>query len=448
MLQVTVYPRYLLSLSSSVHALPAVALVQETEGFSELLIHLSQTFPQLAGKDLNTILSEECVILDVLGREILTDLHWQDSCHDCCYRDGQKQISITILFSQSLSLDNVISAFLSVKDLVRGEKRERKKANQFPIVTCTRLFFPETPLLQPAYCFVDTDLQSLPICVSCQEMFDASLVSVVGTEREREGHSSAFICQSEVLAEMGFAIPEMKDALTRDQERVVSFNQAELVDCPPISLYLQRRLFEEMLSLSLSVSHSDSISTKLSHFSRRLEAGLQTRLAWEDPDQQRMAREEIQYAKILHYFEEELENRNNTQDAWLLGQQEGQADSGGGREWKCEEELLLIAIMKWFKRDFFAWCNKPHCANDLSCDGRPGDMENIGLSPSVTEEERNQGRASRVELYRCRKCKQVTRFPRHNNAGYMMKKTDARKGRCGEFANVFGLILRSLGECM
>lgn len=51
------------------------------------------------------------------------------------------------------------------------------------------------------------------------------------------------------------------------------------------------------------------------------------------------------------------------------------------------------------------------------------------------------GWAGRTELYKCRDCCQVTRFPRVNNPAHLMT---TRRGRCGEFANAFCLICRAL----
>lgn len=62
-----------------------------------------------------------------------------------------------------------------------------------------------------------------------------------------------------------------------------------------------------------------------------------------------------------------------------------------------------------------------------------------------TLEEREQGWAQRVEAYQCIYCQTITRFPRYNNPSYMMSHPSRRFGRCGEFANVFGLICASLG---
>lgn len=160
-----------------------------------------------------------------------------------------------------------------------------------------------------------------------------------------------------------------------------------------------------------------------SSFVRRLTGGISTVLAYEEKNAQSIVRDHIDFELVFQYLCEE---------------QERQALENKRRSL---EELSIVALMRWFKCDFFKWCNKPACDN-LSCDGRPGNMTSEGVAPPTTVEER-EGGASRVEIYRCQLCQRVTRFPRYNNPAYMVK--HSRRGRCGEFANVFGMVLRSLG---
>jgi peptide-N4-(N-acetyl-beta-glucosaminyl)asparagine amidase len=54
------------------------------------------------------------------------------------------------------------------------------------------------------------------------------------------------------------------------------------------------------------------------------------------------------------------------------------------------------------------------------------------------------GRASRVEVYKCKSCGAVTRFPRFNDPKTLLS-PEGRRGRCGEYANAFTCILRSVG---
>ena len=93
--------------------------------------------------------------------------------------------------------------------------------------------------------------------------------------------------------------------------------------------------------------------------------------------------------------------------------------------------------MKWFKKDFFSWCQKPACP---SCGKGKGAQEGIGQDKPTPEEQ--QGWASVVEVYRCKGCNHVHRFPRYNNPATLLT---TRTGRCGEWANAFTLMCRAMG---
>lgn len=104
---------------------------------------------------------------------------------------------------------------------------------------------------------------------------------------------------------------------------------------------------------------------------------------------------------------------------------------------------LLVAVMDWFKTDFFSWVNAP------PCDACAGTTSCVGMTAATVEERR--WKAGHVELYTCmRSCTasaaspsgQITRFPRFNSAEKLL---ETRRGRCGEWAQAFTLICRSLG---
>lgn len=50
--------------------------------------------------------------------------------------------------------------------------------------------------------------------------------------------------------------------------------------------------------------------------------------------------------------------------------------------------------------------------------------------------------ATRVELFRCKVCSKITRFPRYNDP---LKLVETKRGRCGEWANCFTLYCRAFG---
>ena len=97
------------------------------------------------------------------------------------------------------------------------------------------------------------------------------------------------------------------------------------------------------------------------------------------------------------------------------------------------KDILLIDLLHWFKNEFFQWFDAPNC---LNCNQKT--VGAINVSPN---EEEIRWNAMTVEQYNCSECGQMYRFPRYNNPEKLL---DTRKGRCGEWANCFTLICRSL----
>lgn len=100
-----------------------------------------------------------------------------------------------------------------------------------------------------------------------------------------------------------------------------------------------------------------------------------------------------------------------------------------------EQDYVVRELVKWFKHDFFTWVNAP------KCDECGGESEARGMV-QPTEEEKYFG-AGRVEYYQCKSCSSFIRFPRYNS---IRKLLDTRKGRCGEFAQVFTFLCRAVGN--
>mmetsp|Transcript_24150 Transcript_24150/g.51491 ORF Transcript_24150/g.51491 Transcript_24150/m.51491 type:complete len:925 (-) Transcript_24150:75-2849(-) len=99
------------------------------------------------------------------------------------------------------------------------------------------------------------------------------------------------------------------------------------------------------------------------------------------------------------------------------------------------EVALMKKVLLWYKKFFFTWTNSPkceHCGSD--------ETKTVGRA-QPDQAERHYG-AGTVEVAQCKRCSQQTRFPRYNDPGKLL---EWRTGRCGEWANCFTLICRSLG---
>mmetsp|Transcript_26122 Transcript_26122/g.61351 ORF Transcript_26122/g.61351 Transcript_26122/m.61351 type:complete len:1311 (-) Transcript_26122:939-4871(-) len=98
--------------------------------------------------------------------------------------------------------------------------------------------------------------------------------------------------------------------------------------------------------------------------------------------------------------------------------------------------LFLQRLCRWFQA-YMSWVNAPPCK---VCGCTECEMKTV-RGPETEEE--IAGEAKRVEVYYCPDCKaNTTTFPRYNKAAKLL---ETRQGRCGEYANLFGLFCRSVG---
>ena len=100
--------------------------------------------------------------------------------------------------------------------------------------------------------------------------------------------------------------------------------------------------------------------------------------------------------------------------------------------------LFLKRLAIFFQKDVMTWVNAPPCEK---CVGSKDEMAYSESRGPISEEER-EGQANRVEVYCCKVCSTITTFPRYNS---VRKLLETRKGRCGEYANLFGLYCRAAG---
>lgn len=89
------------------------------------------------------------------------------------------------------------------------------------------------------------------------------------------------------------------------------------------------------------------------------------------------------------------------------------------------DDILLFELSTWFKNEYMTWFNKPKCSK---CN-----FEAIQTGYDVEDQ-------VRVEEYIC--CNTPIKFYRYNDVAMLLQ---TRKGRCGEFANLFTFFCRCLG---
>ncbi|KAK9379893.1 uncharacterized protein V2V93DRAFT_391964 [Kockiozyma suomiensis] len=104
------------------------------------------------------------------------------------------------------------------------------------------------------------------------------------------------------------------------------------------------------------------------------------------------------------------------------------------KSWSTQD-YLIRALLKWFRNSFFVWVNALKCT-------RCSSESNVVGSTQPTPDELRDG-AHRVEIHECKSCQHRMRFPRYDHPRKLLT---FRKGRCGEWANCFGLLCRALGS--
>ena len=177
------------------------------------------------------------------------------------------------------------------------------------------------------------------------------------------------------------------------------------------------------ITVAGALSHEPSSARGAkSDFEGRLEYGVRTVLAYELPEARALALSLIP-AERLKKEADELRAVTVSHPKAVGCPPISRADA------------VLLRLLRWFKREFFTWCDRPACR---ACGATNVDPRGL-TAPSA--EERSHG-ADRVEAYTCLNCDLDVRFPRYNDA---IKLLDTRTGRCGEWANVFSLCCRALG---
>jgi peptide-N4-(N-acetyl-beta-glucosaminyl)asparagine amidase len=268
--------------------------------------------------------------------------------------------------------------------------------SQPPICTAS-LINSNKPCIQPVYSLIDTEFK---LCRNCSTQISDGLIQV------DDKYLKCFECDGNKLIDMGFL----------DSSQVCS--ESELQVAESVALFLLRHLFHMAISEQAKrIANSNRLAQAITEFTGRIELGLKTVMVYEDPLQQYSARNMIDYKRIHLYATEHIATHPSC----------------------AEDEAFLRGLLRWFKQDFFVWCNQPACCNPQCASGGSQMVGTSSRQANLVEV--RDGWAQHIEVYRCQACNTTTDFPRYNNPSCLLT---TRKGRCGEWANAFCLICRAL----
>ncbi len=170
--------------------------------------------------------------------------------------------------------------------------------------------------------------------------------------------------------------------------------------------------------------------------SSRITSGLATVKLWEeDKELLVLTRNQIPFDVLCPEQYHHLRNKQDKSNASSTTLEENPYAQPGDEKYQGDD-LLLKRLTRYFQK-MMTWVNNPPCelcgSNETKCKHVRGP-----ISP-----EEKEGRATRVEVYWCRNCNaETTLFPRYN---LPRKLLETKKGRCGEYANLFGLFCRAAG---
>ena len=147
---------------------------------------------------------------------------------------------------------------------------------------------------------------------------------------------------------------------------------------------------------------------------------------------QKILQRDFDFYEIIHLFEERLISYKDKEMQKKIKEIIPPRPEGS-----TSEQYVKI-LLKWFKKEFFSWCNKPKCPG---CGQNDKNYTCINYREKPNEEEKKFW-AYRTERYQCNNCNKEVRFARYNKT---IKLLETRTGRCSEWSNLFGGILYTCG---
>lgn len=169
------------------------------------------------------------------------------------------------------------------------------------------------------------------------------------------------------------------------------------------------------------------MSDHMNTFERKIQSGLKVVRDWENIELLKRARSEIPFSDLSPTLlaSDSISNQDKEQAGLSYLLNEHQSD-----------DLFLQNLCRWFQ-SIMIWINNPPC--ELCYSTR---TKFISTRGPLTPEEYH-GQADRVEVYYCPECNaETTCFPRFNSVSKVLS---TKMGRCGEYANLFGLFCRACG---
>mmetsp|Transcript_17358 Transcript_17358/g.26215 ORF Transcript_17358/g.26215 Transcript_17358/m.26215 type:complete len:912 (-) Transcript_17358:287-3022(-) len=173
-------------------------------------------------------------------------------------------------------------------------------------------------------------------------------------------------------------------------------------------------------------------------FARRIDSGFDTVKEWENEELLKECRAQIPFHILCpeqYHGRTDMDMDDGGMDMCTSIEQSPYINPEDDHKYQGDD-LFLKRLAKYFQ-EIMTWVNNPPCelcnSDQTKCRQTRG--------PLTSEE--FDGKASRVEIYWCPNCNaETTTFPRYNSPRKLL---ETKKGRCGEYANLFGLYCRAAG---
>lgn len=352
-----------------------------------------------------------------------TSLTSSDDEHDLDTKNDTEKINIVIDDTPYVFLDRMgrqVTDTLSLNDLIQ------ESIDRYDVETIHLWLVPQMNLemkshcsgsifdnygqrlVQPCYQLSDTDYK---VCSRCSAFLGDGMF-----ERNNKLLLKSFQCDIFKLIDdqdfLPFVVAE--HLINEKMDYATADDSVDGGDLPsPLLMCLKRISFNNALGqLREWYSRGECnperlvlLQDKVTNFRLRIEKTAKQVMVYEEAEQQQIARLYVDYERVIEYAQEFCDNMSITNPStrrYPSSTKELQA---------IYEKSLFLGLMRWFKADFFEWCDKPGCCNH-SCSKHLQSSQMIRLPDMGTPspEEASLGWASRVELYRCVACEEVRTY--------------------------------------